>query len=196
MKICVTCKTLKAYTDFYLRESSKDGYRNDCKICRTAKSKAVYFRSLEKSRETNRLAYKAKKEKFPEMHKVYYASNKERIAKQNKESYQRHKETRIASAVRWAKENKGKANANKQAYKAAKIRACPTWVKSNLDYMWMMQEAYTLATLRKQVVGGEWHVDHIVPLRGETVSGLHVPWNLQVIPGSENMSKSNTFIGE
>jgi hypothetical protein len=57
-----------------------------------------------------------------------------------------------------------------------------------------MKEAYELAALRKKMFGFAWHVDHIIPLQGKKVSGLHVPQNLQVIPWVDNLAKSNKFM--
>ena len=58
----------------------------------------------------------------------------------------------------------------------------------------MIEEAYSLAQLRTQMFGFPWHVDHIIPLQGKKVSGLHVPSNIQVIPALENVKKSNKHI--
>jgi DNA-dependent RNA polymerase auxiliary subunit epsilon len=71
----------------------------------------------------------------------------------------------------------------------SKKKRCPTWLSS--DGLWIIKEAYALANLRKKIFKKAWHVDHIIPLQGETVSGLHVPSNIQVVPAKWNLSKSN-----
>lgn len=55
------------------------------------------------------------------------------------------------------------------------------------------KEVYELSHLRTQETGIAWQVDHIVPLQGQLVSGLHVWYNLDVIPATINQSKNNRF---
>lgn len=76
---------------------------------------------------------------------------------------------------------------------AAKINRTPKWI-TEADRE-SMRGQYAMAALMSQLVGVPYHVDHIVPLRGKTVSGLHVPWNLRVIRAAENVSKGNRWVG-
>lgn len=87
--------------------------------------------------------------------------------------------------------NKGKVNAHTVKRRLAKINRTPKWLAK--DDHWMIEQAYELAALRTKMFGFAWHVDHILPLQGKLVSGLHTPYNLQVIPGAENVRKSNKF---
>jgi len=86
----------------------------------------------------------------------------------------------------------GKRNLWTMNYRSAKDERMPSWLNDAEQFE--LECVYTYcAALRR--VGLDYHVDHMVPLRGQRVSGLHVPWNLQVIPGRENTRKGNAFNG-
>ena len=70
-------------------------------------------------------------------------------------------------------------------------QATPSWL-SELDQL-IIKEIYHLAVLRSEALGVDFDVDHIIPLHGTTVSGLHVPSNLQLLPRSQNIRKKNYF---
>lgn len=94
-------------------------------------------------------------------------------------------------AARTKAKNKGVVNAHTAKRRSAKINRTPSWLTA--DDRWMIEQAYELAALRTKLFGFAWHVDHVLPLQGKLVSGLHTPYNLQVIPGADNVRKSNKF---
>ena len=121
----------------------------------------------------------------------YRQENKERIKEYQRKWRQENAEKKKESNRKWYQENLEKVNAKTAKRRAYKLQRTPHWLTE--DEHWLMREAYSLAKLRDKVTGFKWHVDHIIPLQGETVSGLHIPENLQVIPGLENHSKKNNW---
>jgi rubredoxin len=74
---------------------------------------------------------------------------------------------------------------------AIKLQRTPLWLDS--EHFKQIIAFYKEAAKRTKEEGYPFHVDHIVPLRGKTVSGLHVPWNLQVLTHEENIRKGNKW---
>jgi hypothetical protein len=120
-----------------------------------------------------------------------YKANPEKAKERRLKTYERTREKHLAQKKIYRQTNRAKVNALGKAYKVRKKNRIPAWVDK--DHMWLIKEAYELAQLRTKHFGFSWHVDHIVPLQGELVSGLHVIENLQVIPGVENIKKKNKF---
>ncbi len=76
--------------------------------------------------------------------------------------------------------------------RAAKLLRTPTWL--TFEQKLEIECFYYKSMRYEEETGIKHHVDHIVPLQGEDVCGLHVPWNLQVIPAKENLSKGNKHV--
>ena len=97
---------------------------------------------------------------------------------------------RIRSAL-WKKANQAKVIANTtRRKKHIKLRT-PAWMtKDGHNTIWGF---YSIAAMLTKHNNEKWEVDHIIPLLGKNVSGLHVPSNLQLLRSSDNLKKSNQF---
>lgn len=120
---------------------------------------------------------------------AYRRANQEKVEAKKREWAAAHPELVKAYARRTKTKNKGRVVAATVKRRLSKMRRTPKWVGS--EEQWLIREIYELAAMRTEALGFSWHVDHIVPLQGKTVSGLHVPSNLQVIPAAVNIRKGN-----
>ena len=91
----------------------------------------------------------------------------------------------------WKRRNYAKVLAGGAEYRASRAKQCPKWA----DKEKILSFYLTAIQLTKQT-GIKHHVDHIIPLQGNLVSGLHVETNLQVLKASENLAKSNKFLSD
>lgn len=90
-----------------------------------------------------------------------------------------------------AHKNPARLKANKIKYEKKLSRATPIWLT---DEDWAAMNAmYEEARRLTRETGIKHQVDHIYPLNGLTVSGLHVPGNLQILTQAANVSKSNRY---
>lgn len=197
-KFCNKCQTLKSIAEFGKDKNRHDGLHYMCLACRKlsriANAETIqqqkrehYARNRELLLERKRISYPEKAEAKCAYARQYYHDNSEQCLKKNKEYIQRnpdyYKQMRLKQPE--------KVNAKENKRKAAKLQRIPCWLTP--DDFWMIEQAYDICALRTKMTGIEWHVDHIIPLQGKLVSGLHMPYNLQVIPASINTSKGNKF---
>ena len=118
-------------------------------------------------------------------------NNPNKVKQHNNTQYVNNTQSIKNRVKKWAINNPVKILAATRKQQTKRLMRCPKWLTP--DDFWLIGQAYELAALRTKMLGFSWHVDHIIPLQGKIVSGLHVPHNLQVIPGVENVRKANYF---
>jgi len=132
---------------------------------------------------------------------AWYVANREKVITKATAWQAANPEKARAASAKWRSANPEKARACDAAWLAANpAKNCAKQVrriavKLNATPKWLTPEhhAEILNWYRRGAEAG-LEVDHVVPLRGVNVSGLHVPWNMQLLTKSENVLKSNHFI--
>ena len=123
--------------------------------------------------------YEANKEKKGAYQVKYREANKEMVRVYHQKYYKANKEKITDRNKSWAEANSGKVNAKGAKYRADRLQRTPSWAD-----MEAIRPFYECCPSGHEV-------DHIIPLKGKTVSGLHIAENLQWLPVSENRQKSN-----
>jgi len=123
--------------------------------------------------------------------KLFRAEKPELSKASKRESYKRNAEKACAQKKVYRESNRGKINALNTARKKVVKQQTPAWLTA-FDKL-KIKCMYQVAAMYTKESGEPWHVDHIVPLQGTSVSGLHTPLNLRVIRGTENLSKKNKY---
>lgn len=209
MFCCKKCKIEKPYADFKKESRVKSGYDGTCILCRKKSSKEYYENNkdsiLKKSKhkyDTNSQYREDKINKTEE----YRLNNREKCRIACSKSYHKNKHKYTPNKKKidaWKFNNKDKLiqwhkthratekfkiqNSIKEGKRrASKLNATPSWVDHKKINM-----IYEKARWLESITGLKYHVDHVIPLKGKNVCGLHIWENLQLLEASINLSKGN-----
>ena len=156
------------------------------------KTPRVLLSDEERSRrktESRKRTYEKNKVKVLAQAAQYRAEHKEEERRNRAAHYQKNKDrvAEVTKAYRLANRDLYRAAGARR--RAAKLQATPPWAD-----LAAIAEFYSEAARLTTETGILHEVDHIYPLQGKDVCGLHVPGNLQIITRAENRSKSNKLV--
>lgn len=187
MKMCCTCQTAKLFTDFHKNKSYVDGLHKQCKSCRKAGSARSYQRNQESISAKAKDRYEANRAVVIAASRAHVERNSERVAKRQAEYYVANREARRAYRKQHYEQN-AERYMSAEASRRSLMRRLPLWADPQ-----RIEAVYASARDVTRSTGIAHHVDHVIPLQGKFVCGLHVETNLRVVPASVNLAKKNRF---
>ena len=182
-KKCNKCSEIKESLSFNKSSSTPDGLQYTCRDCE------------KEYRESNKASINARGKKYRDKNKVkerkrsnrWYADNKERRARIGKQWVENNRERYTEINRQYYLNNKTKYYAYRAKSMAAKLNATPIWANNKaIKSIYALSKFLTMTTF-----SDGYHVDHIIPLQGKNVCGLHVENNLQILRAKDNLSKGN-----
>lgn len=182
MKTCSCCRMEKPIAEFYNDAKRKDGKYPSCKLCHSKRAKDWSDRNPEARAEISRNAYLRNPQKRHAQAKAWRLRNPDKYLA----SLNAWKESNPGWQAEYDRKVQPSRNSIESKRRARKLNATPVWANE-----FFLEEAFHLAKLRTIKLGIRYHVDHIVPLRSNLVCGLHSETNIQVIPATDNIRKSN-----
>ena len=182
-KVCVKCHVEKPLSEFYKAKRGAFGVRTDCKECNKDAARQWSALNPDKVKESQRRSRLKNRQKNKQCQRRWYEANKEKHIAVTREWAENNKDKTRKSSSDYRKRNKSRFAAYAAARKAREINATPKWVDLEI-----VQDFYLEAKYHGLVV------DHIVPLQGKNVCGLHVEHNLQLLTTEENCKKSNKWL--
>lgn len=165
MKTCNLCKQFLPIDNFH-KGNGLLNVKSRCIICC-------------KSYKQNSKTYK----------KQYYIENLDKAREERRIHNRNNKDKYQDRISKYDKTHKAEKCAREAFRRAQKLKATPPWLTK--EHKEEIKAMYIHSAELSELTGIIHHVDHIMPLISKVVCGLHVPWNLQVIPAEDNLKKSN-----
>lgn len=193
---CSNCKLEKQECEFNEDKNSKRKYSYYCKLCSTEKARLYRLENLDRVKEKKKEYYDRIKytESYIRNTKEYLDKTKQKRKYKDTEWAAKNRERSREIKRKWKKNNKGLSHSYTVLRRLRIKNSCiKSLTKEDIDFI---KVYYIVADLLSNTTKIKYVVDHIVPLQGENVCGLHVPWNLRLMENTDNIKKSNKFIEE
>jgi hypothetical protein len=181
-KYCYKCKENKPFNSFGKNKSKKDGLSTECRPCKSKSDKQYYQANSEQVKQTVAKYRAENQENVIQVKKNWYTLHKEHVYGKTNAYRKANPDKTLQYQRNYKQANAGKARSWLAKYRATKLQATPSWFEKEL-----IEVVYMKAK--------EWgfEVDHIVPLQGKTVCGLHCWANLQLLDAPLNSGKRNHY---